>query len=220
MKEEQTLYKNFKHKTKEEIANSITHGMGVLASIIGLILLIIKANQSNNRWMIASFSIYGSSMIILFLASTLYHALPHPRVKRVFQVIDHSSIYILIAGTYTPFTLVSLRGGWGWSLFGTVWGLAIVGIILDVFYHGSSSKLETISYVLMGWLSIIAIHRLFAVIGLNGILLLIGGGAVYTLGVIFYRSKKIPFNHAIWHLFVLGGGICHFLVVFFFVVPS
>ena len=205
---------------REEIANSITHGLGTLASISGLVALLLRAVRLKSSWMLAGFLVYGISLVLLFLASTLYHALPYPKVKSVFRIIDHSSIYILIAGTYTPFTLVSLRGSWGWSLFGAIWGLALVGIIFNSFFLGRFPRLESTTYVLMGWLSVIVIRELFFSVGLNGILLLILGGLIYTLGIIFYKYDKFPYNHAIWHLFVLGGGACHFLVVYFFVSPG
>jgi len=214
------LSKLVSYGKREEIANSVTHGLGTLASISGLVALLLRAVQFSNSWMLAGFLVYGISLILLFLASTLYHALPYPKVKSVFRIIDHSSIYILIAGTYTPFTLVSLRGSWGWSLFGAIWGLALVGIIFNSFFLGRFPRLESATYVLMGWLSVIVIRELFFSIGLNGILLLILGGLIYTMGIIFYKYDKFPYNHAIWHLFVLGGGACHFLVVYFFISPG
>ncbi len=205
---------------KEEIASSITHGFGVLASIVGLIALLLKAVRLSNTWMITGFTIYSTSLILLFLASTLYHAFPYSRVKSVFRVVDHGSIYLLIAGTYTPFTLVSLRGNWGWALFGTVWGLAFGGIFFNSFSFGRFQKIGTTTYVLMGWLSAIVLHRLLSSVGLFGVILLIAGGLIYTLGIIFYKREGFPYNHAIWHLFVLSGGVCHFLVVYFFVAPK
>lgn len=205
---------------KEEIASYIVHGFGTLASIAGLTMLLVRAVRLGSSWMITSFGIYGASLILLFLASTLYHGVPHPKVKSVLRVADHGSIYILIAGTYTPFTLVSLRGYWGWSLFGTVWGLALGGILIGSFSFRGLPRTETATYVLMGWLSAIVIHRLLSSIGLIGVILLILGGLIYTLGIIFYKRKGFPYNHAIWHLFVLGGAVCHFLSVYFYVTPK
>ncbi|MBS3787916.1 hemolysin III family protein [Candidatus Bipolaricaulota bacterium] len=205
---------------KEEIASYIIHGFGTLASIAGLIVLLVRAVRLDSLWMITSFAIYGASLILLFLSSTMYHGISHTKVKSVLRVVDHGSIYILIAGTYTPFTLVSLRGHWGWSLFGTVWGLALGGILFGSFTFRALPRTETATYVLMGWLSAIVIHRLLDSIGLIGVIFLILGGLIYTLGVIFYKWKGFPYNHAIWHLFVLSGAVCHFLAVYFYVSPK
>ena len=205
---------------REEIANSLTHGLGVLAAISGLVALLLRAVRLNDPRTLAGFLIYGISLILLFLASTLYHAIPQPKVKSIFRIIDHGSIYILIAGTYTPFTLVSLHGSLGWSLFGAIWGLALGGILFNSLFLDRFPRLESVTYVLMGWLSVIVIRQLYFSIGLSGILLLILGGLVYTLGIIFYKYEEFPYNHAIWHLFVLGGGSCHFLVVYFFSYPG
>jgi hemolysin III len=204
---------------KEEIASSLTHGLGVLASISGLVALLLRAVRLDNPWMVAGFTVYGSSLILLFLASTLYHAIPYRKVKSFFRVVDHGSIYILIAGTYTPFTLISLRGNWGWPLFGVIWGLALGGILFNSFSFGRFPHTGTATYVLMGWLSVIVLGGLFTSIGLVGVSLLISGGLVYTLGVIFYKWEGLPYNHSVWHLFVVGGGVCHFLVIYLFVTP-
>jgi len=219
MESDQTSSSPVFYGLNEETVNSVTHGLGVLVSIAGLVMLLFRGARSGSLWMMTSFSIYGASLILLFLSSTLYHALSYPRVKSVLRSIDHSSIYILIAGTYTPFTLISIRGNWGWALFGTIWGLALGGILFTGFFREQFPRVGTVTYVLMGWLSVVVIHRLFATIGLTGLILLILGGLVYTLGIIFYNWSELPYNHAIWHLFVLGGGTCHFLVVYFFVSP-
>ncbi len=203
-----------------EIANSITHGIGALASIAGLIMLLLRAVRLNEVWTLVAFTIYGTSLALLFLASTLYHSFFHTGIKSVLRVLDHSSIYLLIAGTYTPFTLVSLRGSWGWALFGAIWGLALGGILFKSFYPQRFPSTETVTYVLMGWLSLVALPKLLASLGLGGLLLLIVGGIIYTLGVIFYAWKDLPYSHAIWHLFVLGGATCHYMVVYFFVAPN
>ena len=165
------------------------------------------------------FSIYGSTLILLYLASTFYHSIQSPRAKKTFRVLDHSAIFLLIAGTYTPFTLVNLRGAWGWTLFGLVWGLAIGGIILKVFFVGRFRILSVCLYIGMGWLVLIAFKPRLSVIPVNGIIWLGIGGLAYTFGVIFYAFKQIPFNHAIWHLFVLAGSVCHFFSIFFYVLP-
>ncbi|MBS3736895.1 MAG: hemolysin III family protein [Candidatus Bipolaricaulota bacterium] len=213
------MHQSLKYEPEEEIANSILHGFGILASVAGLVILLLRAIRWNNSWMLISFGIYGGSLILLFLSSTLYHGLPYQKFKKFFRVLDHSSIYILVAGTYTPFTLVSLRNGWGWALFGTIWGLAFGGILFHCISHGRFSNVGTVTYILMGWLSLIVLHQLLSSIGLVGVILLIVGGLIYSLGVIFYKREGLTYNHAIWHLFVLGGGICHFSVVYFFVAP-
>ena len=203
----------------EEIANSITHGIGAALSVAGLTLLVVLAVIYGDVWRVVSFSIYGSSLVLLYLASTLYHSFQSPRVKRVLRVLDHASIYLLIAGTYTPFLLVNMRGAWGWSLFGVVWGLALLGVLFKIFFIGRFEVLATAAYVLMGWLVVIAFREMLIQVPPGGVVLLFAGGMVYTAGVLFYAWEKLPFNHAIWHLFVLGGSICHFFAVLFYVLP-
>lgn len=203
----------------EEIANSVTHGVGAALSVAGLILLVVLSANDGDVWRVVSFSVYGSTLVILYLASTLYHGFQNPRVKRVFRVFDHASIYLLIAGSYTPVLLVSMRGAWGWSLFGVVWGLALLGVAFKVIFIGRYEVLATVAFVLMGWLVVIAFKEMLVRVPPGGIALLIAGGLVYTLGVIFYAWEKLPFNHAIWHLFVLGGSICHFFAVLFYILP-
>lgn len=204
----------------EEIANSITHGIGAALSIAGLVILVVLAALHGDVWHIVSCAIYGTSMIMLYTASTLYHSFQNPNVKRIMRILDHSSIYLLIAGTYTPFTLISLRGPWGWSLFGVIWGLAVTGIIFKLYFTGRFNKVSTVIYVLMGWIAVIAIKPMIDIIPFNGLALLFGGGLSYTLGVIFYVWKKLPYHHAVWHLFVLGGTILHFFAILLFVLPQ
>ena len=203
----------------EEIANSITHGIGAALSIAGLTLLVSLAAIYGDVWRVVSFSIYGSSLVLLYLCSTLYHSIQHPKAKRILRIFDHSAIYLLIAGSYTPFTLVSMRGPWGWTLFGVVWGLALLGIAFKTVFIGKYEKWATAAYVLMGWLVVIAFKQMLITVPPGGILWLVIGGVVYTLGVLFYAWEKLPYNHAIWHLFVLGGSICHFFAVLFHVLP-
>ncbi|MCK4621538.1 MAG: hemolysin III family protein [Desulfuromonadales bacterium] len=203
----------------EEIANSLTHGVGVLLSIGGLAVLVGFASLHGNAWHITSCSIFGSTLILLYTASTLYHGIPRPEVKRVLRVIDHSAIYLLIAGTYTPFTLVNLRGPWGWSLFGAIWGLALVGIILKTTMLGKISGISTIIYLIMGWVVVIAAKPMFSAIDSGGLLLLLLGGLAYSSGIIFYAWKKLPYHHAIWHLFVMAGSLLHFFAILFYVIP-
>jgi hemolysin III len=194
----------------EEIANSITHGIGAALGIAALVLLVVFSAKYGDAWRVVSFSIYGATLIILYLASTLYHSMPPGRVKKFFRIFDHVSIYLLIAGTYTPVALVSMRGGWGWTLFGLIWAMAIGGIVSRFFLMDRFKALSLIFYVAMGWLAIIAIKPMLTM-GPRGLFLwILIGGVSYTLGVVFYLMKRMPFHHAVWHLFVLGGSICHF----------
>ncbi|HYG38232.1 MAG TPA: hemolysin III family protein [Cytophagales bacterium] len=203
----------------EELANSITHGIGVLLSIAALTLLVVFASIKGDAWRIVSFSIYGACLVLLYTASTLYHAFQSEKVKHYFKIMDHASIYLLIAGTYTPFTLVLLRGGWGWSLFGIIWGLTLLGIVFKMFFINKFNMLSTIIYLLMGWLIIVAFKPAVDNIPLGGLYWLLAGGISYSAGVIFFVWHKLPYHHAIWHLFVLGGSICHFFAMLFYVLP-
>jgi hemolysin III len=207
------------YSSGEEIANSITHGVGVGLSIAGLIVLVVLGALYGDAWHVVSFSIYGGSLVLLYLASTLYHSFRKPKLKRAFRIVDHASIYLLIAGTYTPFMLVSLRGTWGWPLFGVIWGLALLGIGFKIFFINRFVVLSTIVYVLMGWLSVFALEQMLATISAGGVAWLLAGGISYTLGVIFYAWQKLPYNHMIWHLFVLGGSICHYFSILLYVAP-
>jgi hemolysin III len=201
------------YSTGEEIANGVTHGIGVLLSIAGLVILIVTSVSHGTAWHIVSFSIFGSALIILYLFSTLYHSLPNPFVKKVFKRLDHAAIFILIAGTYTPFMLTNLRGVWGWSLFGVIWTLAILGVVLKSVWIHKFKKTSVAVYVMMGWLCLIAFRELIKHVPPLSLVLLAVGGIFYTMGVIFYGWKKLPFNHAVWHVFVLGGSAFHFFSV-------
>lgn len=203
----------------EEVMNAVTHGVGTLLAVAGLVLLTVFAYLYGEVWHILSFSIYGTTLVLLYLASTLYHSFTNERLKYIFKILDHSAIYLLIAGTYTPFTLVPLHGLLGWTVFGLVWGLAIIGIVLKVFFVGRFKLISTLCYILMGWFIIIAIKPLIATVATLGIMWLIIGGLFYTFGTVFYLWHKLPYNHAIWHLFVLAGSISHFIAVFFYVLP-
>lgn len=203
----------------EEVMNAVTHGIGTLLAIVGLVLLTLSAYLYGDIWHIISFSIYGTTLVLLYLASTLYHSFKNERLKYRFKILDHSAIYLLIAGTYTPFTLVPLHGVLGWTVFSIVWGLAILGIILKIFFVGRFKVISTICYLLMGWLIVLAIKPLIATVAASGIIWLIVGGLFYTLGTVFYLWNQLPYNHAIWHLFVLAGSISHFVSVFFYVLP-
>jgi len=203
----------------EEIANSITHGLGVLLAITGLVLLILVAVAHGTARHIVSSSLYGSTLVLLYLASTLYHTVQHPRTKRILRVFDHSAILLLIAGTYTPFTLISLQGPWGWSLFGTIWGLALLGIILEVTRLRRLRVLLITLYLVMGWAVIVAIKPMFTHVPPAGLWLLLSGGLCYTGGVFFYLWKRLPYHHAIWHLFVLAGSTLHYCAIYYGVLP-
>ncbi len=205
---------------QEELANSVTHGIGTGLSIAGLIILVVLAVKQGSVWHVVSFSIYGSSLILLYLASTLYHSFQKPRLKHVFRVLDHSAIYVLIAGTYTPFMLVSLRGPWGWSLFSVVWGLAVAGILFKSLFISRFERLSLVVYLLMGWLGLIAARQMWMEIPTGGLIWLVAGGVFYSLGVIFYQWRLFPYHHAVWHLFVLAGSICHYFSVLLYVLPA
>lgn len=208
-----------RYSVGEEIANSITHGIGTLLAISGLAVLVGFASLKGDAWHIVSCSIFGATLILSYLSSTLYHSIPMVRTKQILRTIDHSAIYLLIAGTYTPFMLVSLRGPWGWSIFGAVWGIAIVGIIMKTTIFGKIRSLSTVIYLVMGWIVLIAIKPVIAALDPGGVQLLVLGGLAYTAGVIFYAWKKLPYSHAIWHLFVLAGSGFHFFAVLFYVIP-
>lgn len=202
----------------EEIANSLSHGVGLVFGIVGLVLLLVQAVGDNASAMaITSYSLYGGSMILLYLASTLYHAIPHQKAKYWLKKFDHCAIYLLIAGTYTPFLLVGLNSPLAKGLMAVIWGLALFGVIFKLAFAHRFEVLSLVTYLTMGWLSLIVIYQLATTLSLGGVALLALGGVVYTLGVIFYASKRFRFGHAIWHVFVLGGSACHFLAIYFYV---
>ena len=207
--------------TGEEIANSLTHGLGVVLTLLVGPFLIIAALRTSDRWRVVSAIVYSSTLLFLYTSSMLYHALRNPAAKAVFQRIDHSAIYLLIAGTYTPFTLITLRGPWGWSLFTTVWALAITGIILKSAFGARLRALSTAVYLGMGWLIVIAMRPLIANVGPRGMIWLAVGGLCYTGGVVFYIfDERHRYSHAVWHLFVLAGSVAHFCAVFWYAMPS
>lgn len=205
---------------QEEIANALTHGLGVLGGIAGGAVLITLASLYGDVWQIISASVFTAALILLYAASTLYHAIPGKRAKAKLQVLDHCAIFVLIAGTYTPFTLVSLQGAWGWWLFGVVWGLAVLGIIFKLFFTGRYEKLSTIIYIAMGWMVLVALKPLFENLSMTSFGWLLAGGLLYTAGTFFYHQEEMRFAHAIWHLFVLGGSVCHFVAVMQQIVPA
>lgn len=208
------------YSVKEEVANAISHGIGFILGIVGLVLLLVKAmDHRADALTLASMSIYGGSMIALFLASTLYHAIPHQNAKRWLKTFDHCAIYLLIAGSYTPFLLVSLRTPLAFGLMIVIWLIALFGIIMKIAFVYRFKRLSLVTYLIMGWLSLIVIYQLALNLDVGGLTLLAAGGVVYSLGVIFYVAKRIPYNHVIWHAFVLAGCACHFLAIYLYIDP-
>ena len=208
----------YKGKTQtiiEEIANSITHGLGLGLSIVGLTLLLVYATQSGDPWRIVSFSIYGASLIVLYLVSTLYHGLTHSRTKAIFRRLDHSAIYLLIAGTYTPVILISLRTTWVLYLLPIIWAMAILGVYIKVRYIHRYERLSLAFYIFMGWFALIAVKPMFNSIPIESFIWIIVGGLSYTSGVIFYAWERLPFNHTIWHGFVLMGSVSHYIGILY-----
>ncbi len=205
---------------REEVANALTHGLGATAALAGGAVLITLAALFGDGWQLAGAIVFGVCLLLLYLASTLYHAIQHPVAKARLKVFDHCAIYLLIAGTYTPFTLIGLRGPWGWGLFAAIWTLALAGVVFKLFYTGRFKLLSTIIYIAMGWLVIVAIKPLLG--ALDGWTLgwLLAGGLFYTLGTVFYHRPNLPYSHAIWHLFVIGGSVCHYVAVMAQVVDS
>ena len=201
---------------KEELANSITHGIGFLLAVVGLVVLVVSASMKGDPYMVVSFTVYGTCMVTLYLASTFYHSFHSPRLKHFLRIFDHCAIYLMIAGTYTPFTLLNLRGPVGWTLFGTIWALAALGIVLKFWHVARFPILTPLVYIAMGWLGAIAIKPSIESIPPGGLALLLAGGLTYTIGVIFYALEKMPYNHAIWHLFVLSASAMHFFAIFFY----
>lgn len=204
----------------EERINIGSHALGLFLSLIATALMVMRAGQNGNAWHIVSVCIFGAGLISLYAASTAYHSTTRPELRARLRIIDHATIYILIAGTYTPFTLITLNGTVGWVIFGVSWGLAAIGIYLKLHFTGRFDVLSTLMYVFMGWIIIFAIKPLIAALPVEGLYWLVAGGLSYTLGAVIYSIKQIPLNHAIFHLFVLGGSICHFVAVYFYVLPT
>ena len=196
-----------------ELASAWTHGLGAVAALAGGAVLITLAALHGDAWQLGAAIVFGVSLLALYVASTLYHAVEHPVSKGRLKVFDHCAIYVLIAGTYTPFTLIGLRGPWGWGLFTAIWSLALAGVIFKLFFTGRFKRLSTLIYVAMGWLIVIAIKPLLATLDAWTVGWLFAGGLSYTLGTIFYHRPSLPYSHAIWHLFVIGGSVCHYIAV-------
>ena len=197
----------------EEIANSVSHGVGFLAAAASAPVLVLSAVRHGGVARIAGASVFAATMVLLYLTSTLYHSLPRNRAKRAFQVLDHAAIFLMIAGTYTPFTLGVLRGAWGWTLFGLVWSLALAGVVLTAVGGVRYPKLTTGLYLAMGWLILVAVKPLWLRMPSEGLLWLFAGGIAYTAGVVFYAAKRVRYSHFVWHLFVIAGATCHFIAV-------
>jgi len=197
----------------------VTHGLGMLLSIAGLAVLAGFSNMNGDVWHITSTAIFGATLILLYTSSTLYHGIQHPSLKALLQKMDHAAIYLLIAGTYTPFLLVSLRGPWGWSLFGVIWTLALAGVLLEFIPEKRFERTALALYLIMGWIIIVAVQPMIESVAPGGLYLLVLGGLAYTLGVVFYTWETLAFNHAIWHIFVLLGSISHYFAILLYVVP-
>jgi hemolysin III len=204
----------------EEIAHALTHGLGLVLSLGGLVILVVAASLRGDARHVVGCAVFGATLVLLYAASTLYHASRSRRAKRVLQRLDHAAIFLLIAGTYTPFTLVSLRGGWGWLIFALVWGLAAMGIALEAAIPHRTRRLSVALYLATGWLVLIAVEPLVHAVHPKGLLLLLLGGAAYTLGVVFYAWRRLPYHHAVWHVFVMAGSACHFSCVLGYVIPA
>ena len=204
----------------EEVAHAITHGLGVVLAIAGLCVLVTRAALYGGPEHIIASAVFGSTLVLMYTASTLYHSIPLPRTRHILRVIDHSMIYFLIAGSYTPFTLITLKGPWGWSLFTFTWGLALFGVAFKVLYTGRFERLSLAVYLAMGWAAIVAVKPLMASLPAGGLALMLAGGLTYSGGVLFYVWRRLRYHHAIWHLFVLGGSVLHYFAVLFYVLPG
>jgi len=203
----------------EEIAHSVSHGIGIVLSIAGLAVLVASAALRGDAWHVTSSAIFGTTLVLMYTASTVYHAVPLARARRVLRTLDHSAIYLLIAGTYTPFTLGPLRGPWGWSLFAVVWTAAVAGVVFKSVALGRAPIFSVALYVTMGWCVVVAFGPLARSVEAGGIALLVAGGVCYTLGIVFYAWHRLRFGHFVWHLFVLAGSVLHYLAVLLYVIP-
>ena len=209
----------YTYTRREEVVNAVTHGIGAVLSVAALVLLVVAASINGTAWHVVSFTIYGISMLLLYFNSTMVHALKEGKAKDLFEIFDHSSIYLFIAGTYTPFLLVAIRGTLGWTLFGIIWGVALFGVAFKAFFTKKFLFMSTLFYLAMGWLIVLAWGPLVATVPYSGIVLLVAGGLMYTLGTLFYVWRGFPFHHAIWHLFVLAGSVLHFFAIFIYLTP-
>ncbi|MCK4508702.1 MAG: hemolysin III family protein [Desulfuromonadales bacterium] len=207
------------YTAEEELANRLTHCVAAILSLIGLVVLVVAASRTGDPYRIVSSAIFCGALSLFYLISTLYHTIRSPKARYVFRVLDHAGIFLVIAASYTPFTLVSLRGGSGWTIFGVVWGLAITGAIFKSFMTHRLAFLAPVFYIGLGWLIVIDLEGLLTMVPARGVLWLVAGGLCYTVGILFYAINRIPHNHAIWHVFVIAGSFCHYLAVLWYVVP-
>ncbi len=203
----------------EEIANSFTHGIGLVLSLAGLGVLIFLAWNKGDKLHFIGCSIYGATLVMVYAASTLYHGVQNPRIKHIFKLFDHTAIYLVIAGTYTPFTLINLRGFWGWTLLALVWSLSLFGIAFKIAFVNRYKAVSMALYLIIGWLAVIAAKPIISSIPLGCLILIASGGVAYMTGLVFYAWERLPFSHAIWHVFVIVGSICHYCAVVFYVLP-
>lgn len=217
--EEFCLANTYTYTRREEIANAITHGIGALLSLSALTILVVFAALHGDARHVVSFAIFGGTMLLLYVSSTLVHSFPEGRAKDLFEIFDHASIYLFIAGTYTPFTLLVLKGALGWTLFGIVWSIALAGVLFKAFFTKKFLFTSTLLYIAMGWIVIIAWKPLTAALAPGGLALLLAGGIAYTVGTVFYVWRGFPFHHMVWHLFVLAGSTLHFFAVLLYVLP-
>tara|TARA_R110002049_G_scaffold60567_1_gene162500 strand:+ start:4701 stop:5369 length:669 start_codon:yes stop_codon:yes gene_type:complete len=220
MSKQSTAVKQHAYHPLEERLNVLSHAAGLVLGAVGFVFLLLRASSLGNAWHVASFGIFGGSLVALYAASTIYHSSKDELRRARLRTLDHAAIYVLIAGTYTPFTLITLQGVVGWTLFGITWGMAAVGITLKLFFTGRYDLVSTLMYVFMGWVIVFAIKPLATALSSSGLIWLIIGGLAYTLGAVFYSIRKLPYGHAIFHFFVLFGSACHFVSVYFFVLPS
>lgn len=213
------IAKGGRSQAAEELVNSLTHGIGLLLSLVGMVVLIVLAAKQGDAWHVASCAVYGTTLVLLYAASTFYHRFHRSKASRVLKAMDHAAIFLLIAGTYTPFTLVTLRGAWGWTMFGVVWALAVAGILLHFLMLHGLPLMTTLLYLGMGWLGVVAAKPMTKILPTPALLLLLAGGLSYTAGLIFFPLKRVPYRHAVWHVFVLAGSAFHYFAVLYFVVP-
>jgi len=207
------------YSEQEELANRLTHGAAALFSLVGLVVLLVAASRTGDPYRIVSSAIFCGILSLFYVVSTLYHTIRNPKARYLFRVLDHAGIFLVIAGSYTPFTLVSLREDRGWVLFGVVWGIAVAGVILKSFMTHRLKILAPILYIAMGWLIVVDFDNLLRTVARQGVFWLVAGGLFYTVGIIFYAIDRIPYNHAIWHVFVIAGSLCHYLAVLLYVIP-
>ncbi|MCK4508645.1 MAG: hemolysin III family protein [Desulfuromonadales bacterium] len=212
-------YRLIEYSEEEELANRLTHSAAALLSMVGFVILVVTASHTGDPYRIASSVVFCGSLSIFYVISSVYHTVRNPKTRYVFRVLDHAGIYLVIAGSYTPFTLISLREGSGWTIFGLVWGLAVAGVIFKSFMTHRLAFIAPVFYIALGWMIVVDLEGLLTMVPLKGVLWLLAGGLCYTVGIVFYAIDRIPYNHAIWHIFVIAGSLCHYLSVLWYVVP-